>query len=96
MANDPRDQLELLIASACRLIGENAGVGSVSVVGGRRLTAAELLRSQERALACGTRLTMDGAGVVTLRGRGGHAAGNGHQAPQPPQTSLFLPRTVLH
>ena len=67
MTDVARDHLERMIASACRLAGRNAAVRSVSVVGGRRLAAAELMRSQERADACGARLTMDAAGVVTIR-----------------------------
>jgi hypothetical protein len=63
------DHLELVVDSACRLAGGDTAVRSVCVVGGRRLTTAELLRSHERAGTYGVRLTMDAAGVVTLRTR---------------------------
>lgn len=68
MADKADDLLELAVASACGLAGGSAAVRSISVVGGRRLTVGKLMRLNERAAACGTKLTMDGYGVVTLRG----------------------------
>ncbi len=94
MVDEAEDPLEAAIASACGLIGGGADVRSVSVVGGRRLTAAELLRSQERALACAVRLTMDGSGTVTLR----HQARTNDDGAQPFRSVrglLFLPRVRL-
>lgn len=95
MTDEADDLLALAIASACGIVGENAVVRSVSVVGGRRLTAAELVRAHERADACSARLTMDGAGVVTLRSRTPQATAAGPRALEPARGLLVLPRLIL-
>jgi hypothetical protein len=67
-ASEP-GRLERAVADACRLVGagDDALIRSVTVVGDRRLTGAELLRLHEAAEACGVRLAMDGGGAVILR-----------------------------
>jgi hypothetical protein len=67
-ASEP-DRLEGAVADACRLVGtsDEAIIRSVTVVGDRRLTGAEVLRVRERAEAWGVRVAMDGGGAVTLR-----------------------------
>lgn len=63
------DELALAVTNACRLLGhsDDATIRSIVIVGGRRLTGAELLRVADVAAAAGVRLVMDGNGVVTLR-----------------------------
>jgi len=68
---------------------------SVCVVGGRRLTAGELLRSHERAGAYGVRLTMDATGAVTLRPWHQSAEDGAARLPQRSRSLLLLPRMVL-
>jgi hypothetical protein len=61
--------LEQVVVDMCRLaaIADGDAVRSVTVVGGRRLTGAEMIRVREEATERGVRLTMDGDGDVTLR-----------------------------
>jgi hypothetical protein len=63
------DGLVHTVICACGVVGNRDGaeIRSVTVVGGRRLTGAELLRVRETALAKGVRIFMDGDGTITLR-----------------------------
>jgi hypothetical protein len=61
--------LERAVAFACRIVARNEVtiVRSARVVGGRRLTGAELIRLHSTANEQGLRLTMDGSGTVMVR-----------------------------
>ena len=61
--------LERAVAFACRIVARSDAkiVRSARVVGGRRLTGAELLRLHSAASEQGLRLTMDGSGMVAVR-----------------------------
>ena len=61
--------LDRAVAFACRVVAGNdvASVRSARVVGGHRLSGAELIRLHSAANEHGLRLTMDGSGMVTVR-----------------------------
>jgi hypothetical protein len=67
MTERTTDQLEQVVARACRLAGGRDGIHAVAVVGGRRLTYDELARLRPQAAACHVDLSMDGLGLITLR-----------------------------
>lgn len=55
------------VAEACRFVGAGHDVRGIHIVTGRRPTFAELSDYQERAQASRVRLSVDGAGMVSVR-----------------------------
>lgn len=72
-----RKVLESTICGACRLAGEENGVGSITIVANRRLTYAELYRCRQQAKRLNLDLRMDGSGTVRVRRRTPRQPGTG-------------------
>jgi hypothetical protein len=64
---DHEDRKEELVGAACRLVGSDKGVRSVHVLVPSRPTYDELFCYQEWARDQHVRLSVDGAGAITVR-----------------------------
>jgi hypothetical protein len=62
--------LELLIASACRVLAASEDLGAITIVVNRRLTYEELMRTRDRATPCRVAIAKDGAWTFRVRRRG--------------------------
>ena len=73
------------VQMACHLVrvSDAATIRSITVVGGRRLTGAELLGLREEAGKSRVLLTMDNTGTVRLRRAAASRSCRAEQAPDP-------------
>jgi hypothetical protein len=61
--------LEQLIASACCVLAASEDIGSITIVGNRRLTYQELALVRDHAASCQVAIAMDRHGTISVRRR---------------------------